>query len=97
MTELARRVVSADGVGLAVHESGWRDGPVVVAVHGYPDNHHVWDGMAARLGGHETTLGIPSRTDRPSSDRGLPPKDSSCKCIHKSICKSICKPLRVPS
>ena len=44
------RVVSTDGVGLAVHESGNPDGPVVVAVHGFPDNHHVWDGLAAELG-----------------------------------------------
>jgi len=50
MTELSRRVVSTDGVALAVHQSGRPDGPVVVAVHGYPDNHHVWDGVAARLG-----------------------------------------------
>jgi len=51
MSEVSRRVVSADGVGLAVHESGRADGPVIVAVHGYPDNHHVWDGVAAQLAG----------------------------------------------
>ena len=46
-----RWVTSTDGVRLAVHESGNPDGPVVVAVHGYPDNHAVWDGVAAELGG----------------------------------------------
>jgi pimeloyl-ACP methyl ester carboxylesterase len=45
-----RFVRSSDGVRLAVHESGNPDGPVLVAVHGYPDNHRVWDGVAAELG-----------------------------------------------
>src|SRR3954454_1912207 len=42
-------VTSSDGVRIAVHESGNPDGPVLVAVHGFPDNHHVWDGLAAEL------------------------------------------------
>ncbi len=50
MISRSRRVTSADGVGLAVFESGHPDGPVVVAVHGYPDNHSVWNGVAAQLG-----------------------------------------------
>jgi pimeloyl-ACP methyl ester carboxylesterase len=45
-----RRVRSGDGTELAVFESGVASGPVVVAVHGYPDDHAVWDGMAAQLG-----------------------------------------------
>jgi pimeloyl-ACP methyl ester carboxylesterase len=47
---MTRFVTSSDGVRLAVHESGRADGPVIVAVHGYPDNHAVWDGVAAELG-----------------------------------------------
>ncbi|MGO4255164.1 alpha/beta fold hydrolase [Marmoricola sp. RAF53] len=43
-------VRSADGTRLSVFEAGNPDGPVVVAVHGYPDNHAVWDGIAAELG-----------------------------------------------
>jgi len=43
-------VTSADGTRLPVFESGNPEGPVVVAVHGYPDNHTVWDGIAAELG-----------------------------------------------
>lgn len=43
-------VRSADGTRLAVFESGNPDGPAVVAVHGYPDNHTTWDGIAAELG-----------------------------------------------
>ena len=44
-----RFVTSTDGVRLAVQESGNPEGPVVVAVHGFPDNHAVWDGVADEL------------------------------------------------
>lgn len=44
-----RFVTSTDGVRLAVQESGNPDGPIVVAVHGFPDNHALWDGVAAEL------------------------------------------------
>lgn len=44
-----QRVTSSDGTTLAVFESGPSSGPVIVAVHGYPDNHAVWDGVAALL------------------------------------------------
>jgi pimeloyl-ACP methyl ester carboxylesterase len=47
---MTRFVTSTDGVRIAVHESGNPEGPVIVAVHGYPDNHRVWDGVAAELG-----------------------------------------------
>ncbi len=47
---MTRFVTSTDGVRIAVHEAGNADGPVLVAVHGYPDNHAVWDGVAASLG-----------------------------------------------
>lgn len=45
-----RRVTSSDGTTLAVYETGPRDRPTIVAVHGYPDNHTVWDGVTAILG-----------------------------------------------
>ena len=45
-----RRVVTSDGLGLAVQEHGGQPGaPTVVAVHGYPDDHTVWDGVADAL------------------------------------------------
>ncbi|HET9877201.1 MAG TPA: SDR family NAD(P)-dependent oxidoreductase [Mycobacterium sp.] len=44
-------VTTGDGVTLAVH--GYteidRRRPTILAVHGYPDNHHVWDGVAEQL------------------------------------------------
>jgi pimeloyl-ACP methyl ester carboxylesterase len=49
MPHTTRRVAAPDGVRLAVVETGPAGGPVVVAIHGYPDNHRVWDGLAAAL------------------------------------------------
>lgn len=41
-------VVGAGGVRLAVQDHGGT-GPTVVLVHGYPDDHHVWDLVVADL------------------------------------------------
>lgn len=46
-----RTVTSADGTELAVWEHGDPAGPTVVLIHGYPDTHRVWDGVAAELAG----------------------------------------------
>ncbi|KZS75047.1 short-chain dehydrogenase [Mycobacterium kansasii] len=45
-------VTASDGVALAVHAYTEIDPrcPTILAIHGYPDNHHVWDGVAAELG-----------------------------------------------
>lgn len=43
-------VTSQDGTSIATYESGNPEGPVLVAVHGYPDNHTVWDPIAEELG-----------------------------------------------
>jgi pimeloyl-ACP methyl ester carboxylesterase len=51
--ELASTIVTAsDGVRLAVHAYTDVDPgrPTILAIHGYPDNHHVWDGVATTLG-----------------------------------------------
>ena len=44
-----RRVIASDGVSLAVQEHGEAAEPTLVAVHGYPDNHTVWDDVVAEL------------------------------------------------
>ncbi|ORW32614.1 alpha/beta hydrolase [Mycobacterium paraense] len=51
MTQLTT-VTAADGVVLAVHTYSGIDPrrPTILAIHGYPDNHHVWDGVAEELG-----------------------------------------------
>jgi NAD(P)-dependent dehydrogenase (short-subunit alcohol dehydrogenase family)/pimeloyl-ACP methyl ester carboxylesterase len=46
-------VTASDGVTLAVHAYTEIDPqrPTVLAIHGYPDNHHLWDGVAGYLDG----------------------------------------------
>ncbi len=48
-----RTVTASDGVALAVHTYTEVDPqrPTVLAIHGYPDNHHLWDGVAEHLAG----------------------------------------------
>ncbi|MGA9679846.1 MAG: alpha/beta fold hydrolase, partial [Mycobacterium sp.] len=45
-------IAASDGVTLAVHRYTEVDPqrPTILAIHGYPDNHHVWDGVAEQLG-----------------------------------------------
>lgn len=40
---------ASDGRQLAVYETGRADGPVLVLVHGFPDDHSVWNSVAAEL------------------------------------------------
>lgn len=44
-----RWVTASDGVRLAVYEQGDPAGTTVLCVHGFPDDHGVWDGVAGRL------------------------------------------------
>jgi NAD(P)-dependent dehydrogenase (short-subunit alcohol dehydrogenase family)/pimeloyl-ACP methyl ester carboxylesterase len=46
-------VTASDGVTLAVHAYTEIDPqrPTVLAIHGYPDNHRLWDGVAEHLAG----------------------------------------------
>ncbi|HEU5083588.1 MAG TPA: alpha/beta fold hydrolase [Acidimicrobiales bacterium] len=44
-----RTVTTSDNLSLAVWEHGEPDAPTVVLVHGYPDTHLVWDGVAEEL------------------------------------------------
>ncbi|MFF3561982.1 alpha/beta fold hydrolase [Streptomyces sp. NPDC002574] len=44
-----RWVTASDGVRLAVYEQGDPAGTTVLCVHGFPDDHGVWDGVATRL------------------------------------------------
>ena len=50
MAETTKRLVeTTDGLTLVVYERGPADAETVVLVHGYPDNHSVWDGVAEVL------------------------------------------------
>ncbi|MGI5129645.1 SDR family oxidoreductase [Pseudonocardia sp. CA-107938] len=44
-----RRVSTTDGLTLAAYAHGDPESPTIVAVHGYPDDHTVWDGVVAEL------------------------------------------------
>lgn len=43
--------IQSNGTTLALRYWGERGRPTVLLVHGYPDNSHVWDGVAKRLAG----------------------------------------------
>jgi pimeloyl-ACP methyl ester carboxylesterase len=50
MAEKTQRFIdSADGVRVAVYEEGNPDGPTLVLVHGWPDSHILWNGVAPLL------------------------------------------------
>jgi NAD(P)-dependent dehydrogenase (short-subunit alcohol dehydrogenase family)/pimeloyl-ACP methyl ester carboxylesterase len=45
----AERTIRSGEVSLAVYEHGDPADPTVLLVHGYPDNHRMWDGVVSRL------------------------------------------------
>ncbi|OMC41001.1 SDR family oxidoreductase [Mycobacterium sp. IS-1264] len=49
---ITSRITASDGVELAVHAYTEIDParPTILAIHGYPDNHHVWDPVAEEFG-----------------------------------------------
>ena len=75
---MSRTVRMSDGVRLAVQERGDRGAPTVVAVHGYPDDHRVWHGVADDLAADHRVVTYDVRgagaSDAPRHPRGLPPR-----------------------
>ena len=73
MTAPTRNVISTDGVRLAVYESGSTEAPTIVAVHGYPDNHSLWDEIVELLAPdfHVVTYDVRGAgdSDKPSGRR----------------------------
>jgi pimeloyl-ACP methyl ester carboxylesterase len=69
-------VTASDGITLAVRAYTEIDPkrPTVLAIHGYPDNHHLWDGVAAELGGRYNFVAYDVRgageSERPSARSG---------------------------
>ena len=64
--------VESEGARLAVHERGDRSAPTVVLVHGFPDTHRVWDGVAAELAGEFHVVAYDVRgAGASSAPRGL--------------------------
>ena len=52
MSLVSSRITASDGVDLAVHRYTDIDPvrPTILAIHGYPDNHRVWDAVAEEFG-----------------------------------------------
>lgn len=46
---VAPRMVRNGDIEIAVYEQGNSDGPTVVLLHGWPDSHHMWDGVVPLL------------------------------------------------
>lgn len=46
---MIREVTSTDGIRLRVHEAGPAGAPTVICIHGYPDDHTLWDGVTTEL------------------------------------------------
>ncbi|MGH3903570.1 MAG: SDR family oxidoreductase [Pseudonocardiaceae bacterium] len=46
---MTSEVRSTDGTRLRVHESGSATAPTVICVHGYPDDHTLWDDVTTEL------------------------------------------------
>jgi pimeloyl-ACP methyl ester carboxylesterase len=65
--------VPRDGFDLAVFE-GRRAGPTIVMVHGWPDTHRMWDGVADLLAADFRVVAYDTRgqgesvTDAPDAD-----------------------------
>lgn len=68
-------VTASDGVVLAVHTHTGIDPqrPTVLAVHGYPDNHRLWDGVAEHLSGRYNLVAYDVRG---AGDSGRPERRS---------------------
>lgn len=51
MAATTSSVTASDGATLAVHRYTEIDAarPTILAIHGWPDNHHLWDGVASEL------------------------------------------------
>ena len=62
-------VEASDGARVAVNERGDPDAPTVLCVHGFPDDHRVWNGVAEELDSsfHVVTFDVrgSGRSDRP--------------------------------
>jgi pimeloyl-ACP methyl ester carboxylesterase len=78
----ASTVTASDGVTLAVHRYTEVDAarPTILAIHGWPDNHRVWDGVAGELDGRYPgrynfvayTCAAPANRPVPQTDPGTP-------------------------
>lgn len=78
-------MTTADGVVLAVHRYTDIDParPTVLAIHGYPDNHHVWDAVAEQLSGqYPGRYNVVAYDVRGAGDSSAPGQRSEYRFAH---------------
>lgn len=68
--ERSASTVYVDGAALSVFEQGNPDGPVLVLVHGWPDTHHLWDGVLPMLTEKFRVITYDTRGHGESTDSG---------------------------
>jgi pimeloyl-ACP methyl ester carboxylesterase len=68
--DLTRRAVRSGDVELAVFECGDPAAPTVLLVHGWPDTHHLWLGVAQELAGRFHVVTYDTRGMGESEDPG---------------------------
>jgi NAD(P)-dependent dehydrogenase (short-subunit alcohol dehydrogenase family)/pimeloyl-ACP methyl ester carboxylesterase len=71
-------VTASDGVTLAAYAYTEIDPqrPTVLAIHGYPDNHQLWDGVAEHLLGHDARYNFVAYDVRGAGESQRPPARS---------------------
>ncbi len=71
-------ITATDGVALAVHRYAEIDPqrPTILAIHGWPDNHHVWDGVAGELLGRNNRYNFVAYDVRGAGESSCPPSRS---------------------
>lgn len=64
------RTVYVDGATLSVYEQGDPNGEILVLVHGWPDTHHLWDGVLPHLTSRFRVVTYDTRGHGRSTGRG---------------------------
>jgi short-subunit dehydrogenase/pimeloyl-ACP methyl ester carboxylesterase len=71
-------ITASDGVTLAVHRYTEIDPqrPTILAIHGWPDNHHIWDGVASELTALDGRYNVVAYDVRGAGESSRPAKRS---------------------
>lgn len=65
---VTNRMVRSGDIQIAVYEQGNRSGPTIVLLHGWPDSHHLWDGVAPLLSDRFHIVTVDNRGHGRSTD-----------------------------
>ena len=67
MTDTMTRVTLANGIELDLEDTGPRDAPALVFLHGFPESHRTWRHQVAHLAGRYRCIALDQRGYRGSS------------------------------